>query len=450
MELDSLTFILLFMPISVLLAYFIKDNKVINFIILLLNIAFYLFGDYRYLILLFIISLITYLAAKKIKNNKVLYGISVLLIVGTLLFFKYNGLILNNLQLSLKGLLMPLGLSYYSFNAISYLSDVYRNKYEYCDDPLEIFTYLSFFPLITSGPLLRFDRFNNYYNCKDISTDNIAEGLRRFIVGLFKKVVLADQLSVLVGTAFNVNTKLSTPLAWVGLLGYALRLYLDFSGYDDMAIAVGNMLGFKDIPENFNEPYTSKSISEFWRRWHITLGAWFRDYIYIPLGGNRVNTFRWVINIMAVWLATGIWHGSRINFLIWGIYNGILVLIDRKLLSKIKMPTFISWFITMFMVIMGWLIFNTNSPAELLRYLSVLFGGGEAFSMTYIRMLDILYLWPIYLLSIIFVLPITEKSLNKLNDKYGTIYDILLLILGLLSLICILGGSQVTAIYIGF
>lgn len=449
MDLNSLLFILIYLPIFIGLMYFIKDNKIRNVLILIFSCLFYLLNDFKYFLLLLLVVLFTYLVGKKVKNNKGLYAFYLIVLVLILAFFKYFNGVSSLIGLSIEKILMPVGISFYIFTSIAYVSDVYYGKIEREDSFINTLMFLTFFPTVTSGPILRYKSFKEYIDNKKINIDSISEGFRRFIIGLFKKVVIANQIAVAVGTCFDESVSLSTPLAWFGSICFMLQLYFDFSGYSDMAIGLSNMIGFK-VDENFNDPYTALSIKDFWHRWHISLSSWFRDYVYIPLGGNRVSNARWIFNIFVVWSLTGIWHGSTFNYLLWGIWNGVFLLLNSKVTSKWKLPNFIRWVFTQLIVMYGFTIFKTNSLSHLKNYTLALLFKGATFSMTAIKQLDILYLWFYILLAIILCIPKVKKLFYSLNKKCPLVYDLVLICLLMISIIFIVSGSYSAFIYAGF
>ncbi len=273
---------------------------------------------------------------------------------------------------------MPMGISFFTFSAISYLVDVYRGEAPVQNNLLKFAVYITFFPKILSGPIVRYTDFYEQIEKPKISVESLRSGAMMFLAGLMKKVLLADRLGVAFGelTASGVET---TSAAWLGVLFFSLQLYFDFSGYSDMAIGLARMFGF-EIDENFNYPYTSENVSVFWRRWHISLGEWFKHYVYFPLGGSRVGTARIVINIMVVWTLTGLWHGSTVSFLFWGLYNGGLVLLDKFVVGKYlaKLPVAVRVAITVFVVCMGWVFFFSPSLGASFLYFGRLLGGGSA------------------------------------------------------------------------
>ena len=306
------------------------------------------------------------------RNNKrkLLLVSAIIFNCSGLVVFKYFDFFIETIngifktEHSFLSLALPIGISFYTFQSLSYIIDVYKNKIEPQTNIFDLGLYLSFFANILAGPIVRYNEVQNELQNRKITSANLTEGLRRFIFGLAKKVLIANNLSLIVdGLYANANlSDLGTIWLWVAAISYTLHIYYDFSGYSDMAIGIAKIFGFV-FPENFNYPYLSKSISEFWRRWHISLSTWFKDYIYIPLGGNRVKPILWIRNVSIVWLLTGLWHGARWNFIIWGIYFGILLVLEKTVISKIqiKVPKLLKWLATIILVIFGWLIFRLEN-----------------------------------------------------------------------------------------
>lgn len=464
MEFNSLFFILIFMPLFIGLMFFIKNNQTRNIIILISSIFFYSLGDFKHLLVLLLIFLITYLFSFRVKNNKKLYILYLIIIVSILSYFKYGSYLINNLKDYFKTLdfikiIMPLGISFYTFTSISYVSDIYYEKYEYEKNPLNILTYLSFFPVVISGPLIRYDDFKKYLIQKNINIDNISNGFRRFIIGLAKKVIIANQLNIITTVIINNNVKMSFILALYGIIAFGIQMYYDFSGYSDMAIGVGKMIGFK-INENFNDPYFSSSIREFWQRWHISLGTWLKDYIYIPLGGNRKGLFRKGLNTLIVFMISGLWHGTTLNYLLWGLINGLFIACSHwtsnykkiKELLKINEDSKI-WkafkiIRTSTIVFLLWaFVFKCTNNDEMINLFKALTFNGARFSLSYIKSLDVLYLFIYLLIGFIFLFPSIHKLFKKLNKN---IYDICLLCLLIISIFFIVSGSYSAFIYFNF
>ena len=450
MELNSLSFILLIMPVFILLMYFIKNNLARNIIITFFSLSLYALSDLKYLLLILLVGLLTYFVGLKVNKSKKLYYLYLIVIVLILSFFKYGNYFVSSLQmLNIEKIIMPVGISFYIFTSIAYVSDIYYGKIEADRNLINIITFLTFFPTVTSGPILRYRPFKEYLDNKNINLSSMEAGFKRFVIGLFKKVVIANQIAVASNICFSLDTKLSFILAWFGSLCFMLQLYYDFSGYSDMAIGIAKMIGF-DIAENFNDPYTALSIQDFWHRWHISLSSWFKDYVYIPLGGNRVGHGKWLINTMLVWLLTGIWHGSTINYLFWGIWNGIFIILHKEIFSKIKFPKWLMWLFTQLIVMLGFTIFHTSGVDGLKTYLLALIGKGQSFSLIYIKQLDILYLWFYIALAIIFIIPFFKKVFYSIEKKAYLFYDAIIMVLLFISIVFIVSGSYSAFIYAGF
>lgn len=429
------------MPLFVFCMLLIKNNRARNIMLIIFSLLFYLINDSKYFILLLTIIILCYIFGRIVNGRKYLYVLYLVIVIALLSFFKFGSYVFNSIKE--MNILMPLGISYFLFESISYVGDCYFGKYGCTNNVFELVGYLSFFPCVSSGPILRFDKFSKYYrNEKIINYKSIADGFRKFILGLSKKVIIADQLGYLVNVVYNETTTLTTPLAWAGAICFVLQLYYDFGGYSDMAIGLGKMIGF-DIDENFNYPFVSQSTSEFWRRWHISLGSWFKDYVYIPLGGNRVSNTRLIMNIMVVWLLTGLWHGSTINYVLWGLTLGVCVLFEK--LTRIKYPKYLGMLITDLIFIIVMVLFKTSSiDSALLFYKNMFTWTGENYS--YYKLLGILYLWPIVILAFVFAIPNTPQLIKKNN----IIFDIFVIICLCLSIIYIVGSTQLTFAYFGF
>ena len=305
--------------------------------------------------------------------------------LGLLFIFKYLGFATANLHRLIPAvpeltILLPIGISFYTFQAMSYVIDVYRGDAAVEKSFLHVALYVVLFPQLVAGPIVRYSTVAEEIRCRREGADDMAEGLQRFLFGLAKKVLLANQMGLIADAAFSQTApRLSMGLAWLGVIGYTLQIYFDFSGYSDMAIGLGRVFGFHFL-ENFNYPYVSRSVTEFWRRWHISLSTWFREYLYIPLGGNRCSRAKWMRNLFLVWAATGIWHGASWNFLLWGLYFWALLLLEKFLLAKplAKAPAAVGHIYTMLLVMVSWAIFAMEDFSRLGSYLRVMFGLGGA------------------------------------------------------------------------
>ena len=386
---SSFTFLCYFLP-AVLLGYYILPNSHWhNLFLLIASFIFYGWNDYGYLIYLFAVIFLTYLFAllianKSTKQKKLFLGIGIFFILSGLFYFKYAGFTLSglatlfHLNWNIPAVIMPIGISFYTFQAISYLIDVYRGE-TVQKNVFKLALYISLFPQLVAGPIVRYAPIKDQLSNRSHSLESIYLGFRRFLIGLGKKIIIADTLGLSVDRIFNTPIETLSPgIAWAGILFYTLQIYFDFSGYSDMAIGLGKMFGFT-FPENFNYPYISKSISEFWRRWHMSLSSWFKEYVYIPLGGNRNGIIRTCFNLMFVFLLTGIWHGANWTFILWGIWFGIFIVLEKIVAFHFSAKThyfysIFSWLYTMLIIVFGWILFRSNSLSVALNYFKALFG----------------------------------------------------------------------------
>ncbi|MBQ3421784.1 MAG: MBOAT family protein, partial [Romboutsia sp.] len=320
---------------------------------------------------------------------------SIIINLGILFYFKYtdffidisNKLIGTNFEL--LGLTLPVGISFYTFQTMSYSIDVYRGNVKVQKNLLNLATYVTLFPQLVAGPIVRYETVSNEIDKRNHSFDLFYEGVCRFIFGLSKKVLIANNVGIIWAYVKALNySELSLLTAWLGIISFALQIYFDFSGYSDMAIGLGYMFGF-NFCENFNYPYISKSITEFWRRWHMSLGQWFRDYLYIPLGGNRCNQSRWILNIFIVWSLTGFWHGAGINFICWGLYFGMILALEKLFISKFmdNKPNFFKHFYVITLVLIGWVLFEIESITNIFAYLKAMFFNFKIYDKTFIYLL---------------------------------------------------------------
>ena len=396
MVFSSLTFLFAFLPIFLVL-YYCSPAKYRNGLLFMGSLVFYGIGEPLYLCLIICSVLVNLGIGLFIDRSERLSGKRLWLITGLLynfgllFFFKYTNFFLENIngvlrlchsstQLKLLELTLPLGISFYTFQIVSYIVDVYRGKVEADHSVISLGAYLCMFPQLIAGPIVVYSDVRRELHERTITIHNLDDGLKTFILGLGFKVLLANRVGTLWNEVCTIGFEsISTPLEWLGSLAYSMQLYFDFCGYSLMAIGLGKMLGFT-IPENFHHPYLSKSVTDFWRRWHITLGAWFREYVYIPLGGNRVSMPRLFFNLLVVWAATGIWHGASWNFLIWGLYFAVLLILEKAFLGKLlqKLPAALQHLYTLFLVLVSWAIFAMEDFSRLGAYLRVMFGLGGA------------------------------------------------------------------------
>ena len=374
-----------------MLIYYLVPGKLRNLILFLGSLVFYAWGEPVYVILMLFSSIFNYYMGAELerlyydeKRQKLNLVFAVIVNLGILVFFKYYGFLLNTiggitgLHIPHPELSLPIGLSFYTFRNLSYLFDVYLSKISAQHNFLTFATYSTMFPYTSAGPIVRYTDIQEQLNRRSINITRFGMGAELFIKGLAKKVILADNLSALYAGICGTS-RMSVLTAWIGIFAYTMQLYFDFSGYSDMAIGLGKMLGF-DFKKNFDYPYISTSVSEFWRRWHISLGSWFRDYIYIPLGGNRVSTLKHVRNILVVWALTGLWHGASWNFVLWGVYYGLFLLLEKFVLASLleRLPQWLRIAYTMFVVMIGWVFFSQTDFSALGTYLGTLFGIGAA------------------------------------------------------------------------
>ena len=402
MVFSSPEFLFLFLPI-VLIVYLLLDGRMKNGWLLLASLFFYAWGEGR-LVLLMILSIgINYLGGQAIAKTqqsqrlwltKVTLGVAISINLAFLAYYKYVNFFLDNLQgigafkgVRMEAIILPIGISFFTFQSISYLIDVYRKETEAQQNPFHLGLYIALFPQLIAGPIVRYHDIANQIENRHHSAKKFSEGALRFARGLAKKMVIANPMAMLADQAFNAPAdELSTLSAWVGIVCYSLQIYFDFSGYSDMAIGLGKMFGFRFL-ENFQWPYISRSIQEFWRRWHISLSSWFRDYLYIPLGGNRKGAGRTYINLFIVFLATGLWHGANWTFVIWGLYHGLFIILERLGFRNTlnRMPRPISHLYLLLVVMVGWVFFRADSLSHATTYLGSMIGMGSG------KYIDVLY-----------------------------------------------------------
>lgn len=426
---SSINFLYYFLP-CVLIIYFITPTKLKNSILLLSSLLFYFYGEPIYIFVMLGTILSAYIHGiliDKYKNYKKIFLISsVILSLGTLGLFKYSDFLITNLnnifqsKISLLNLALPIGISFYTFQILSYVYDVYKGKVQVQKNFIKLATYVALFPQLIAGPIVRYSDIEKELTSRQHSFEKISLGIRRFIIGISKKVLIANQLGELCQVFLQTNEK-SVVFYWIYAISFSLQIYFDFSAYSDMAIGLGKIFGFEFL-ENFNYPYISKSITEFWRRWHISLGTWFKDYVYIPLGGNRVGKIKLIRNILIVWMLTGLWHGANWTFILWGLLFGILLIIEKLfLLKKLeKTPKIIQHIYVLFIVMISFIIFNSNNIEEAIKQTIGLFGANEE---SIINNYTIYYLksyFVIIFIGIIGATPLLKNLINKLKQKDKT------------------------------
>ena len=388
---SSVTFLFFFLPLT-LGSYYLASEKMKNYILLIYSIIFYAWGGLSYLPLLLISITVNYIFGLLVDEYKDKKNVSKCILIVSIIFnvvflgiFKYSNFIVDNINLILgtniviSKIALPVGISFYTFQAMSYVIDVYRNDGKVQKNIFNLSLYIAMFPQLVAGPIVRYQTVDEQISKRTHSFDKFNAGTERFIQGFFKKVVISNTVGALSATIYALPTSsISVLSAWLGAISYSLQIYFDFSGYSDMAIGLGKMFGF-DFLENFNYPYISKSVGEFWRRWHISLGTWFKDYIYIPLGGNRVGKIKGYRNLFVVWFITGIWHGASWNFIAWGLYFGLFIMAERAFLNKVlsKLPVFIQHAYLIIIVVFGFVLFSQPTLTDAVDYIKIMIGIGD-------------------------------------------------------------------------
>lgn len=431
MVFSSVVFLYIFLPIM-LLIYFIVPKKFKNAVMIIASLIFFAWGEIRYIFIMLILAIMDYFCGKKIDkyfNNKKKKRIYLFIDIGInlliLFFFKYSDFIISNINLitgfniPLLNIPLPIGVSFNTFQSLSYIIDVYRGTVKCEKSFYNYLTYTTLFPQIIAGPIVRYETVDEELVDKKISMTNFTKGMKRFIIGLGKKVLIANNVgklwSIIEGGSYIT---LSPLLSWLGLVAFALQIYFDFSGYSDMAIGLANIFGM-NFNENFNYPYISKSITEFWRRWHMTLSSWFKDYIYIPLGGNRKGLAKQIRNILIVWFLTGAWHGASWNFILWGLYFGIILILEKVFLLKLleKLPSILRHIYSIFVILISWLIFAFEDLGKIGEYFRALFNFNYSYSYNSEGLYYLKNYAVIIIIGIILSTPIITKLLNKIEAK---------------------------------
>lgn len=425
MVFSSITFLFYFFPI-VLFSYFLSPSKLKNFTLLIFSLIFYAWGEPVYILIMLFSTVVDYthsLIIDKYRNTfkaKLALISSIIINLSLLVFFKYSDFFISiinsifNTDIALFNLTLPIGISFYTFQTMSYTIDVYKNEAKPQKNIINLGTFVTLFPQLVAGPIVRYVDISKQLNNRHSNINKIYEGIYRFTIGFSKKILLANNLGLIWASVKSTPySELSNLTAWLGIICFTLQIYFDFSGYSDMAIGLGKIFGF-DFLENFNFPYISKSITEFWRRWHMSLGIWFRDYVYIPLGGNRVSKLKWFRNIFIVWFLTGFWHGASFNFILWGLYFGFILMLEKLFILNIldKLPNLFKHIYTLFLVVIGFVIFDISDFKDIFDYLNAMFNINNNF----IDSTFIYYLVPnitLLIISIIASTPIIKTILDK-------------------------------------
>lgn len=424
----SLIFLYLFLPLNLILYFFSKSTAVKNTVLLVFSLVFYAWGRPAWMLLLVFTALCDWKNAKTIEKYrgtgkaKLALIASLVLDIGIFVAFKYSGFLAENVNalfssaLPVPELELPIGISFYTFQTLTYVIDVYRGTCRAQQRFPKYLLYLSMYFQLVAGPIVRYTDVANEIESRKHGVIRAYDGVQRFLSGLAKKVVIADTASILVKKYMDADiTSLPILAAWLGSFMYAIQLYFDFSGYSDMAIGLGKIFGFK-FPENFNYPYISKSVSEFWRRWHMTLGGFFRDYVYIPMGGNRKHVF---FNLFVVWFLTGFWHGASWNFIVWGLYNGLFIMLERLFKNQFeKIPAVIKHIYLILVVDIGFVFFYFKDIGKAFAYIRVMFGSGSSVSSTDFGVTFMNYIYFI-ILAIILCAPVSQL-IKRFSEKVET------------------------------
>ena len=466
MVFSSTIFLCVYLPL-VLLGYYICPKKGRNLFLLIASLVFYAWGEPKYVFLMIFSILVNYIFGRLMDKNrgrqkrmKLLLVLSVVIDIGLLSVFKYTDFIITNVNaifgssFDLLNIALPIGISFYTFQAMSYTIDVYRNDVRVQKNLIDFGMYITMFPQLIAGPIVRYADVQDQLAERSVTTADFSEGVMRFVVGLGKKVLLANQMGAVWSEIYALGGDVSALMAWTGAIAYTFQIYFDFSGYSDMAIGLGRMFGFK-FPENFRYPYQSVSITDFWRRWHITLSTWFKEYLYIPLGGNRCGLARQALNLLIVWSLTGFWHGAGRNFVMWGLYYFVILFIEKLFLLKAldKLPKLFRHVYALLLIVIGWVIFASDDVGVLLPYLGSMFGANGA-----VGGMDVYTLFTKAVLLIICCVASTElpkrlflSATGAMNEKAAfTIKSVMTIALLALSMILLIGDSYNPFLYFRF
>ncbi len=458
---SSIPFLYYFLP-TVLMVYFLVPRCLKNAVLLISSLVFYAWGEPRYVVLMIATILLFYGCGIAIgrchqkKWKKFWLIVSVVVSIGLLAIFKYADFFVGSfnavtgLSVPLLRLALPIGISFYTFQCLSYTIDVYRGNAQVQKNPVSFGAYVALFPQLIAGPIVRYVDVARELDSRTHSWDQIAVGLRRFLVGLAKKIIIADNFALLM-KLFRESSEPSVLFYWMYAIAFTLNIYFDFSGYSDMAIGLGRVFGFHFI-ENFNYPYLSKSITEFWRRWHMSLGSWFRDYVYIPMGGNRVSRGRWVFNILTVWMLTGLWHGAAWNFVLWGLMFAALLLIEKWVPALQKMPVILRRLYVLLAVVISFVLFNAESIHEAGSDLAGMFGFAGIPLVTRETLYYLQSYAVLFLAGFVGATPVVRDTANKVYaTKLGAILEPVVLIF--LLIVCsayLVDGSFSPFLYFRF
>ncbi len=466
MVFSSTIFLCIYLPL-VLLGYYICPKRGRNLFLLIVSLVFYAWGEPKYVFLMIFSILINYIFGRLMdksrgngKRLRLLLVLSVVIDLGLLGFFKYTDFIISNVNaifgtgFDLLNIALPIGISFYTFQAMSYTIDVYRDDVKVQKNLIDFGMYITMFPQLIAGPIVRYSDVETQLAERTVTTGDFSDGIMRFVIGLGKKVLLANQIGALWSEIYALGGMSSALTAWLGAAAFTFQIYFDFSGYSDMAIGLGKMFGFK-FPENFRYPYESVSITDFWRRWHITLSTWFKEYLYIPLGGNRRGLARQALNLLIVWSLTGFWHGAGWNFVMWGLYYFIILFIEKLFLLKAldRLPKPLRHLYSLLLIVIGWVIFACDDVSVLLPYLGSMFGANGALGG-----LDVY--WLVTKLALLVICAAASTQLPKklfasaagaMNEKAAfAVKSVLTVALLVLSMAFLIGDSYNPFLYFRF
>jgi len=465
---SSLEFLFLFLPIVLILVAVHKNIAYQNTILFISSIFFYAWGGVSYTLIILFSIIINYFSGIYIgrsQKKKLWLITAVVLNLALLVFFKYFNFLVDNYNLftsvfkispvTVQKIVLPIGISFYTFQGLSYIIDVYRKTVKPQHNFVRFGLYIALFPPLIAGPIIRYNQIEDQLYQRKFNITNFYDGIKRFMLGLARKVIIANQIAIMVDDIFSRSpNEIPMLTAWIGIIGYALQIYYDFAGYSDMAIGLGKMLGFT-FPENFNFPYIAKSIQQFWRRWHITLSEWFKNYLYIPLGGNRCSSKRVLLNLYIVFFLTGLWHGASWNFVIWGLIHGTFLVLERVGLNRLleKTSGFVQHFYTIFVVLIAWVFFRIDNLTSAIDFMKALFGFSSAtMKNIYIYRyfsLDFIIIFIIALLGITPFFELLNKQINKLAQKFIFIYHLkyILVTLGIILVLFIVINQLIIGSY---
>ena len=457
MVFTSPIFVFAFLPALIFFYYFAK-NSLRNYVLLAFSLFFYAFGEPVNILIMIVSIIVNYFAGiwieKKQGHNKHILTLAVAFDLLMLFLFKYLNFTVDLLNrvtgagIRIRDIALPIGISFYTFQIMSYTVDVYRGSCKAQKSIFDLALYVSLFPQLIAGPIVRYVDIEKQIHERHVDTDGLYRGFMRFAIGFARKVLIADQLSPLVEKAFS-GLYPSWQIKWLGIIAYTLQIYYDFSGYSDMAIGLGGIFGFR-FQENFDDPYISKSIREFWRRWHISLSTWFRDYLYIPLGGSRRGRMRTYLNLLIVFTVTGLWHGASLNFLVWGLYYGFFLILERIGFGKIleKIPAVFQHLYAILVVVFGWVFFRAENLQKAVDYIRGMFTASASDWIHFNYLMERQYIF-IIIIGIIFAMPVFSRKKEKI-EKQSVLYSVVVLLLFFLSICYMVGSGYSPFLYFRF